>query len=152
MRVTIACVGRARQGPEQALFEDYVGRLPWSVQLKEIEAPKGLSGAKRRQREGRLLLAAVPERAAVVVLDESGRQMTSSEFATRLGAWRDDGRREIAFLVGGAEGHGDAVRARADLILAFGRATWPHLMIRPMLAEQIYRAYTILTSHPYHRV
>jgi 23S rRNA (pseudouridine1915-N3)-methyltransferase len=86
-----------------------------------------------------------------VLLDERGRQLSSEEFAALLGRWRDEGVRETRFLIGAADGHGEAARSRADLLLAFGAMTWPHLMVRAMLAEQLWRATSILAGHPYHR-
>ena len=151
MRITIACVGKARGGPESDLFETYIRRLPWQVQVKEVEAGRGLSVERRCEREGELLLAAVPTGAKLVALDEDGRQPSSGEFAEMLKKWQESGHREVAFLIGGADGHGPAIHQQADVKLAFGRLTWPHLMVRPMLAEQLYRAHTILTGHPYHR-
>ncbi|MGK9232571.1 23S rRNA (pseudouridine(1915)-N(3))-methyltransferase RlmH [Inquilinus limosus] len=151
MRLTIAAVGRARPGPLRDLFDDYAGRSAWPLTLREVEARKGLSGLALKREEAALLLAAVPAGAAVVALDERGRDLDSEGFARLLGRWRDEGRGDAAFLIGGADGHDDAVRGRADLLLSFGRLTWPHLLARAMLAEQIYRAQTILSGHPYHR-
>lgn len=151
MRVTIAAVGRARPGPMRELFDEYVGRSPWPVTLREVDARKGLAGIALRREEGSLLAAAIPAGAAVVVLDERGRDLDSAAFARTLGRWRDDSRGDIAFVIGGADGHDDAIRDRADLLLSFGRLTWPHMLARAMLAEQIYRAQTILSGHPYHR-
>ncbi|WP_026870726.1 23S rRNA (pseudouridine(1915)-N(3))-methyltransferase RlmH [Inquilinus limosus] len=151
MRLTIAAVGRARPGPLRDLFDDYAGRSAWPLTLREVEARKGLSGLALKREEAALLLAAVPAGAAVVALDERGRDLDSEGFARLLGRWRDEGRGDAAFLIGGADGHDDAVRSRADLLLSFGRLTWPHMLARAMLAEQIYRAQTILSGHPYHR-
>jgi 23S rRNA (pseudouridine1915-N3)-methyltransferase len=86
-----------------------------------------------------------------VLLDERGRQLSSAEFAALLGRWRDEGVREVRFLIGAADGHGDLAREKADLLLAFGAMTWPHLIARAMLAEQLWRATSILAGHPYHR-
>jgi 23S rRNA (pseudouridine1915-N3)-methyltransferase len=151
MRLTIAAVGRARSGPLRDLFDDYAGRSAWPLSLCEVEARKGLAGAALKREESALLLAAVPAGAAVVALDERGRDLDSAGFARLLGRWRDEGRGDAAFLIGGADGHDEAVRDRADLLLSFGRLTWPHMLARAMLAEQIYRAQTILSGHPYHR-
>lgn len=151
MRLTIACVGRARAGPEVDLFNDYVGRLPWSVSLREVEERRKLPPAQRIEREARLLLDCVPDGARIVALDERGRALTSAAFAKQLERWRQDGIRDLAFLVGGADGLDDTLRRRADLILALSAMTLPYLLVRPVLAEQLYRAYTILTGHPYHR-
>ena len=100
---------------------------------------------------GEALMAAAPEGARIVALDERGRAEGSAQFAKRIEGWRDNGVRGIAFLIGGADGLSDDVRKRADLILSFGTMTWPHMLVRAMLAEQLYRAHSILTGHPYHR-
>ena len=151
MRITIAAIGRSKRGPEQALFLDYVERLPWTVQLKEIDDRRLPKGPHRQAREADSLLGAVPTGAVVVALDETGRDLTSPAFAEKLELWQNEGRADVAFLIGGPDGLDDRVRSASALNLALGRMTWPHLLIRPMLAEQLYRAYTILTNHPYHR-
>ena len=102
-------------------------------------------------REGEALLAAVPDGARIVALDERGKSQTSEAFAKRLGIWRDDGVRAVAFLIGGADGLDESLRKRADMVVSFGALTWPHMLVRALLAEQLYRAHTILTGHPYHR-
>jgi 23S rRNA (pseudouridine1915-N3)-methyltransferase len=122
--------------------------------LKEVEEKRPLSSAELKAREAELLLAALEEskgKRAVVVLDERGKQLGSRDFAVRLQRFEDDGTGEIAFLIGGADGHGQAVLDRADLKLSLGTMTWPHMMVRAMLAEQLYRAQAILAGHPYHR-
>ncbi len=145
------CVGRARKAPEAALFDRYAARLPWPLTLREVDERRPLKGEALKRREAELLLAQVPRGARVVALDERGRDLSSPEIAATVGRWRDDGCRDIAFIVGGADGLDRSVRARADLVLALGRATWPHMLVRAMLAEQIYRIYAILSGHPYHR-
>lgn len=156
MRVTVVAVGRVKSGPERELFEGYRKRLRRGaalgpLELKEVEARGKLSPEELKAREGALLLAAVPAGARVIALDERGKDLDSADFAARLGAWRDQGARELAVLIGGAEGLSEEVRAAADLVLSFGRLTWPHRLVRPLLAEQLFRAETILTGHPYHR-
>lgn len=152
MRILVAAVGRARAGPEAALFEHFSGRIKvWPLVLQEIELKRNMPAGQSANAEAELLLAAVPDGAHVVALDEGGRQLSSEEFSGVLGALQDDGTRDLAFLIGGADGHGEAVRARADRLLAFGRNTWPHMLVRGLLAEQIYRAQQILAGHPYHR-
>ncbi len=151
MRLTVACVGRARDGPESALFERYLGRLPWPVVLAEVEERRKLPPPRRIEREAELLIGAVPDGALIVALDETGRTFTSPAFAKQIDRWRQDGVRDVAFLIGGADGLGEGLRRRADLILALSAMTLPHLLVRPVLAEQLYRAYTILTGHPYHK-
>ena len=150
MRLTIVAVGKARRGAERALFDLYASRLSWGLAVREVEEKKPLSGDALKAREAALIRAALPAGAAVVALDERGRDLKSRALAGRLGAWRDAGR-EVAFVIGGADGLDPGLRAEADLVLALGRLTWPHLMVRAMLAEQIYRAETILAGHPYHR-
>jgi 23S rRNA (pseudouridine1915-N3)-methyltransferase len=147
----IAAVGKAKAGPERDLYESYLARLPWRVDLKEIEIKKDLAVNVRRAREGEALLAAVPAGARIVALDERGRTESSDAFAKRLGRWRDDGVRSVGFVIGGADGLDEAVRKKADFVLSFGAPTWPHMLVRAMLAEQIYRAQSILAGHPYHR-
>lgn len=151
MRVEILAVGRARAGPERTLYETYARRLVWPATLREFEEKRRLPPAELKIRESTLLLEAVPRDAVAVVLDETGRALSSAAFADRLGGWRDDGRPAVAFVIGGADGLTDEVRGRADLLLAFGPQTWPHMLVRAMLMEQIYRAQQILAGHPYHR-
>lgn len=151
MRLWLAAVGRARPGPARSLYEDYAGRITWPLTLREVEVRKALPPAELMREEGRLLLAAVPDNALVVALDERGEAEDSDAFARRIGGWRDSGVGDIAFLIGGADGHDEAVRRRARRLIAFGPMTWPHMLVRALLAEQIYRAQQILAGHPYHR-
>ena len=151
MRILIAAVGKAKAGPEQDLFRQYCRRLTPPPILKEVEEKRPLAGPQLKAREAELLLAAVPDGARVVALDERGRDLASMEFAATLRDWRDGGAQDVAFLIGGADGHGDAVRERANLLLCLGRMTWPHMLVRALLAEQLWRAHSILTGHPYHR-
>ncbi len=155
MRLNILAVGRLRKGPESALIADYLDRfakagrglgLPPAT-ITEIEDKRGGGMAA----EADLLARALPDGAALVVLDERGAQLTSPEFAERLAGWRDQAR-NIAIVIGGADGIDPALRARADLAVSFGRMVWPHMLARVMLAEQLYRAATILAGGPYHRV
>ena len=148
MRLAVIAVGRMRGDPAAALFERYRKRLRAPLALTEVEVP---AGSARARREGERLLAAVPAGAVVVVLDEGGETPSSEGFARRLAGWRDSGRRACAFLIGGADGHDGEVLTKADFRLSLGRMTWPHLLVRAMLAEQLYRAETILADHPYHR-
>jgi 23S rRNA (pseudouridine1915-N3)-methyltransferase len=151
MDLLVAAVGRARRGAERALYEHYRDRLTWRLRLVEVEEKRPLPIPERVAREGQLLLASVPAGSVVVVLDERGGQLGSEEFARALATWRDHGQGRVAFLIGGADGHGDAVRGRADLLLSLGVMTWPHMLVRGLLAEQLYRAECILGRHPYHR-
>lgn len=151
MQIIVAAIGKAKPGPEKELFAAYAARVPWRIDLKEIEIKKELAVDARRAREGEALLAAIPEGARIIALDERGKAETSEVFAKRLGRWRDDGVRCVAFIIGGADGLDEALRKRADAVLSFGALTWPHMLVRALLAEQVYRAHTILTGHPYHR-
>ncbi len=151
MRISICAVGRARGHPTAEICQTYLQRLPWSVVIREVEVRKNLAGEKLAMAEAELLRAALPARAVVVALDGRGKVLSSEAFAQRLGRWRDDGVADLAFAIGGANGlHPDFSRA-ADLTLSLGAMTWPHLLARAMLMEQLYRAQTILAGHPYHR-
>ena len=156
MRLHLCAVGRLRAGPERVLIDDYLDRLGKTgrplglgpVGEHEVEDRRGGGMAA----EAALLTRAVPAGAALCVLDERGRTLSSPEFAAQLAAWRDGGRQDAAFVIGGADGLDPALRDRADLAISFGRMVWPHMLVRVMLAEQLYRAATILAGSPYHRV
>lgn len=148
MRLVVAAVGRGRDDPAQKLFEDYRKRLPWPLELREVRAGGGTAG---REREAAALLKGLPADAYVFALDGAGKALASEEFAAKLASVRDDGTAVVAFLIGGADGHGAPVIARADMVLSLGPMTWPHLLVRAMLAEQLWRTASILAGHPYHR-
>ncbi|WP_375173798.1 23S rRNA (pseudouridine(1915)-N(3))-methyltransferase RlmH [Pseudooceanicola sp.] len=156
MKLTICAVGRLRRGPEADLIDDYLtraGRTGRSLGLgpatvSEVEDKKGGG----RTAEAALLEKALPGGARIIALDERGKLMTSPEFANLLAGWRDEGVSDCAFVIGGADGIDPALRGRADAKLSFGKMVWPHMLARVMLAEQIYRATTILAGSPYHRV
>jgi 23S rRNA (pseudouridine1915-N3)-methyltransferase len=151
LELLILAVGRSRDAPTNALFQDYVRRCPWPIRLVEVQPRGVLPPERRKEAEAALLLEAAPAATALVALDERGHDPTSEELAARLGAWRAAGRRSATFLIGGPDGLGESALKAAEWRLAFGRLTWPHRLVRPMLAEQLYRATTILTGHPYHR-
>lgn len=159
MRITIASIGKLKAGAERELLARYLDRArksgpalgfsgPDVIELAESRAQRAQD---RKADEAQALIAALPERCVVVALDERGKSMPSEDFASRIGRWRDDGRSDVAFVIGGADGHGEALLARAELTLCFGAMTWPHQLVRVLLAEQIYRAMSILAGHPYHR-
>ncbi len=156
MRLHLCAVGRLRAGPERDLVDDYLQRLERTgrplglgpVQEHEVEDKRGGGMAA----EGQLLTRAIPDGAALCVLDERGKILSSPEFAQMLAGWRDGGRQDAAFVIGGADGVDPALRGRADQVISFGRMVWPHMLVRVMLAEQLYRAATILAGSPYHRV
>lgn len=156
MRLHICAVGRLRAGPERVLVDDYLDRLGKqgrSLSLgpaveHEVEDKKNLG----MEAEAQLLQRAIPSGALICTLDERGQTPTSPEFAQLLAKWRDGGRQDVAFVIGGADGIAPSLRAKADHSISFGRMVWPHMMVRVMLAEQLYRAATILAGGPYHRV
>lgn len=151
MRLLIVAAGGWKKGPERGLFEHYAKRIAFPLVLKEIGEKKKLKPPALKKREAELLLAQAPDGAVIIALDEGGKTLSSRAFAEKLAAWRDGGVKHLAFLIGGAHGLDDSVRKRADLVLGLGPMTWPHLLVRGLLAEQIYRAQCILSGHPYHR-
>jgi 23S rRNA (pseudouridine1915-N3)-methyltransferase len=151
MQLWIAAVGRLRAGPMRTLYDDYAGRLSWPLTVREVELRQPLSVEERRRREATLLRAALPPGALLIVLDERGSGLTSAAFAERLGGWRDGGIANLAFVIGGADGVDQSLQSEAKLLLSLGTMTWPHQLVRGMLAEQLYRAQQILAGHPYHR-
>lgn len=151
MRIYIIAVGRARRGPERDLYEAFARRIAWPLDLIEVEERRPLPAAERIRREGTLLRARIPNGALVVALDGRGEALSSEDLAVRLGQWRNRGVSDIAFLIGGADGLDPTVIEGARFVLSLGPMTWPHLLARAMLAEQLYRAQEILAGHPYHR-
>ena len=139
MRIRLIVRGRIGRSAEAELVDRYVKRIPWPVEIVE------------RPDTGGPLLPPGDGQSRTVLLDERGKQLDSMGFADIIGRWRDDGVREIRFAIGAADGFSDAERDNADLLIAFGKMTWPHMMARAMLAEQLWRAASILSGHPYHR-
>ena len=130
--------GKIGRSPEAELVERYLKRIAWPTKVTELPDSGGL-------------LPTAPSASVTILLDERGVLLSSLDFARKLEGWRDGGKREARFLIGAADGHGEALRGSADLILSFGPATWPHMLARAMLAEQLFRATSILANHPYHR-
>jgi 23S rRNA (pseudouridine1915-N3)-methyltransferase len=151
MPIAIIAAGRLKPGPLKELCDDYRRRLPFAIDIREVEERRPLAGAERKAREGELILAALPKGALIVALDERGRAYDSAAFAGQLAAWRERSGDNLAFVIGGADGLAPSVLEKAAQRLALGTLTWPHLLVRVMLLEQLYRAHTILTGHPYHR-
>ena len=156
LRVHVCAVGRLRVGPERDLLDDYVKRFERTgralglgpILIHEVEDKKGGGMAA----EASLLRAVLPDGARLCTLDERGKLLTSPDFADRLANWRDDGVGDVAFVIGGADGIDPSLRAQADFSLSFGKMVWPHMLVRVMLSEQLYRAASILAGAPYHRV
>ncbi len=153
MRLHLIAVGVIRSGPERGLVDTYLDRaakLARPVGMRAVSEAEVASGGGPGEEAARLL-ARCPDGARILCLDERGRDITSAEMARQLASWRDAGEGDVCFLIGGADGHGPAVRRAASLHLAFGSQTWPHRLVRVMLAEQVYRALTILAGTPYHK-
>ncbi len=158
MQMTIAAIGRMKAGAERELAERYRDRvnkagrrLGLSLAVREFPESRASSAAARKQQEAAALLAALPQGAVLVALDETGKNLDSRAFARQIAGWRDDGVAELVFAIGGADGFAPMLLEAATLRLALGTMTWPHQLVRLMLAEQAYRAVTILSGHPYHR-
>jgi 23S rRNA (pseudouridine1915-N3)-methyltransferase len=151
MKIILAAVGRARKGPERALFDHYAGRLKGGLPLVEVEEKRPLPAAERMAREADLLLAQIPDGAFVIALDERGESWTSERLAQELEQRRLEARPAVVFAIGGADGHGAALKGRADKLLSLGKMVWPHMLVRALVAEQLFRAQCISEGHPYHR-
>ncbi len=145
MKATILAIGKCKKNsPEAALIAEYAKRSSWEIVIKEKDNAS-------QEEEARFLQEHIPSSAKVIVLDERGVNIKSKELAQKIEAWMLDGCSEICFLIGGADGHLQETRDKADLILSFGKLTLPHMLMRAVLAEQIYRVQTIIAGHPYHR-
>lgn len=155
MRVSLCVVGRLRGGPERDLIDDYLMRFDRTgralglgpASVIEVEDKKGGGSAA----EAALLRKAIPDGAFLVTLDERGKVMTSPEFANKIAGWRDNSQRDVAFVIGGADGIAPDLRSQADFSISFGKMVWPHMLARVMLTEQLYRAANIISGGPYHR-
>jgi len=155
MRVTLCVVGRLRAGPERDLIDDYLTRFERTgralglgpASVIEVEDKKGGGSVA----EAALLRKSIPDGAFLVTMDERGRVISSPEFANKLAGWRDNSQRDLAIVIGGADGIAPDLRAEADFSLSFGKMVWPHMLARVMLTEQLYRAANILSGGPYHR-
>ena len=150
MRVTVAAVGRMRETVFRDLWQHYADRLAWDLDVREIPVGTGRNGASRRRAEAGALLAAIPKGARTIALDENGSAVSSPALAEWIGRHRDAGMRHLCVVIGGPDGLDQAVLRQVEFTLSFGRVTWPHLLVRGMLAEQLYRAERILAGHPYH--
>ena len=159
MRIVVIAIGRLKQGPERELAERYrerfddIGRKLGfrGLEIQEIPESRARDVAARMADEAAAISALIPDKSSIIALDERGETIDSATFARHLGRWRDESVPTAVFLIGGADGLSPELRRKVKLSVAFGKATWPHQMVRVMLLEQIYRAATILSGHPYHR-
>lgn len=159
MRITVVAIGRSRAGAEHELVDRYIDRAQHCSRavgfagpdIVELSEGREATQTLRRKTEGRKLVAKVPAGGRKIVLDEGGRALTTRELSTLLASWRDDGVPAAVFLIGGPDGHSPDLLRTADLVLSLGAMTWPHLLVRVMIAEQLYRVMAILSGHPYHR-
>ena len=152
MKIQILAVGKMKKGcPEKQIIDDYIKKTLWPVEIHEVEEHRPLSPDQIKEAEGKLLERIIPKGAKIVVLDEKGKQLNSHEFADQIQNWKNQSVSDIVFLIGGAFGHSTDIKQKADLLLSFGRMTLPHMLMRSVLAEQIYRAFTLSEGHPYHK-
>lgn len=159
MQISVFAVGRMKKGPEQELVGRYFDRFSKLapslglsfINVHEIVESRLQTASQRMEEEGEKLIATLSDDSRLIVLDERGKSMSSLNFAKILQDWRDTGGKHMTIALGGPDGHSEAVRKRADLLLSFGQMTWPHQIARILLSEQLYRAATILSGHPYHR-
>ena len=159
MRLVVAAIGRLKDGPERELAERYRKRAEQTgrrigfreMEIVEVRESRAQELSKRRVEESIALANIIPDKALTIILDERGESLGSAKLAERLGRWRDDGKPAAVFIIGGDDGLAPALYDKAALKLGFGAATWPHQLVRVMLLEQLYRAVTILSGHPYHR-
>ncbi|KQZ29503.1 50S rRNA methyltransferase [Mesorhizobium sp. Root552] len=159
MKISVHAVGRMKSGPEKELADRYFERFAKAgpaiglefTGITETPEGRGQTASERRREEGQKLQGQLQAGSALVLLDERGKNFSSEEFAGRLGLFRDGGRKALVVAIGGPDGHDQSLRDQADLVVSFGELTWPHQLVRVMLGEQLYRAATILSGHPYHR-
>lgn len=145
MKVTILAIGKCKKNsPEAAIIEEYCKRSSWQITIKEKDN-------SNQKDEATFLTSPIPSGAKIIVLDERGENLKSTELANKISSWQTNGCSELCFLIGGADGHLQSTRDKADLILSFGKLTLPHMLMRAVLSEQIYRIQTIISGHPYHR-
>ncbi len=150
MKILIAAIGKAKASPERDLYLSYISRLPWKIECREFDV-KLADTPQRKLKEAEHLLDACKGFECIIALDESGKTLSSREFATQIKQWQGQGISSLAFVIGGSDGLHESVLKQSTLKWSFGRVTWPHMLVRGMLAEQLYRSHSIIAGHPYHR-
>lgn len=150
MRLLIAAIGKAKASPEQQLYQEYARRLKWKLECRELDS-KLPDAVQRKAHEAGQLLAACKGYGKIIALDETGKNLSSAEFAEQLKRWQGQGNSSFAFLIGGADGLDKSILEKSHLVWSLGKVTWPHMLVRALLAEQLYRAWSIISGHPYHR-
>ncbi len=151
MKIILSCIGKMKKGPQAELLALYQQRLKMPFNIHEFEAKASLPTLKRQEAEAKLLLTPFPEQTFLIALDERGKDFSSQRFANKLQDIQNQGHKALGFIIGGADGLHESVRQRVDLLMSLGRLTWPHMLVRALLTEQLYRAESILHNHPYHR-
>ena len=151
MKYQILSIGKAKSGPQTALFTFYQTRLNPAIELLEFDLKATIPDHLRKAKEAEVLLAHIPDYSFVIALDEKGKSLSSEQFATKLQELKLNSYKAVCFIIGGADGLDALITKRADLVLCLGQMTWPHMLVRGLIAEQIYRAEAILSGHPYHR-
>lgn len=160
MRISLFAVGRLKSGPEKDLASRYLDRFAKAgpavglelAKVVEVQESRASSADTRKREEAALLEKSIADGTVLIILDERGKSMDSQAFADLIGRFRDGGKRDLMLAIGGADGHEADMRQRADVVINLGAMTWPHQLVRILIAEQLYRAVTILSGHPYHRV
>ncbi|WP_032112095.1 23S rRNA (pseudouridine(1915)-N(3))-methyltransferase RlmH [Candidatus Paracaedibacter symbiosus] len=152
MKINLVVMGQLKDGPEHDLIQKYVKRLHWKLAIKQLVCKKNMTGAELKAAEAELIRGALISGAPLLALDERGQNLTSDQFATTIQKFQLRGTSEFNICIGGAEGLHQNIRDQADLLISFGALTWPHMLVRVMVLEQLYRAQQILAGHPYHKV
>ncbi len=151
MKINLIVIGLLKDGPEHDLIQKYSKRLQWKLNIKQLVVKKNLSSAELKTAEAELIRAALIPGAPVVALDERGQNLTSEQFARKIQKFEVNGVSDLNFCIGGAQGLDETLRMQTEWLISFGALTWPHMLVRGMLLEQLYRAQQILAGHPYHK-
>lgn len=152
MKIQVAAIGVLKQGPEKTLIDQYATRITWPLTITELVCKKNLQDGQLKKAEADLILGVLPPQTPLIALDERGKNLSSPQFANLIDSYQLNGSKTLTFCIGGAFGLDESIRKQAEHTLSFGELTWPHMLVRVMLLEQLYRAQQILSNHPYHKV